>query len=126
MTDKTQALRDLLVKAYIPEFQCKSGCHDCCGLVPFSDSEKRAVEQIRPLEVWEPFISGSWVLKSALASLTCPFIVAKGCGIYENRPMVCRLFGAVDHQMMQCPHGCGPAEKISDVASRALIAQAEQ
>ncbi len=108
----------------IPTFDCKPGCHGCCGLVPFSTKEKNAAAKLRPLEQWEPFLGGAWVPTSALATFTCPFVTKDGCGIYEARPMVCRLFGAVDHPNMICPEGCGPKRKISDARSRELIALA--
>lgn len=40
--------------------------------------------------------------------LVCTHLGKDGrCGIYEHRPMICRLFGAV--QDLQCGHGCIPA-----------------
>ena len=78
---------------------------------------------LRPLEQWEPFINGSWVPRHALETFTCPFVTAGGCGIYEVRPMICRLFGAVDAPMMECPHGCGPARKLTEQQSRAKLAE---
>lgn len=115
------ALTAAAARRSIPTFDCKLGCHDCCGLVPFSDAEKQAAMKRRPLEQWERFSAESWVPKAALDTFRCPFLTATGCGIYDDRPMVCRLFGAVDHPMMTCPKGCGPERKLSDVQSRALI-----
>lgn len=105
----------------IPAFTCKSGCHDCCGLVPFLTPEKDRVAAIRPLEQWEHFGGDTWVLKSALQTFTCPFITAGGCGIYDVRPIVCKLFGAVDVPTMQCPHGAAPATMLSDEQARGMI-----
>jgi len=105
----------------IPSFACKSGCHDCCGIVPFTDAEKAGAVMLRPLEQWEPFQRGSWVARAALDTFRCPFLTRDGCGIYDARPMVCRLFGAVDHPMMTCPHGCGPKRKLTEVESRAAL-----
>ena len=112
------------VMGEIPSFTCKPGCHDCCGIVPFRDAEKARIAAIRPLEQWERFDAGSWVLVSALQTMSCPFVEKGRCGIYDHRPMVCRLFGSVDHPMMACPHGCGPKRKITDAKSRKLIAEA--
>jgi Fe-S-cluster containining protein len=105
----------------IPGFACKKGCHDCCGLVPFTAAEKDRAAAIRPLEQWEPFGDTAFVTRSALATMTCPFVTADGCGIYNDRPMICRLFGAVDAPMLTCPHGCGPARKMTDVAARRML-----
>ena len=105
----------------VPKFECKPGCHDCCGIVPFSASEMAAAQKIRPLEQWEAFQKGSWVPRAALEGFRCPFISGGGCAIYEVRPMVCRLFGAVDDKLLTCPHGCGPAKKLTAAQGRALV-----
>lgn len=62
--------------------------------------------------------------RAALDTFKCPFVSAGGCGIYEDRPMVCRLFGAVESDLMTCPHGCGPKRKLSEAQSRSMIAEA--
>jgi len=108
----------------IPSFECEKGCHGCCGLVPFNTKERDRVAAIRPMEQWEPFVDGSWVPTAALNTMTCPFLSNGCCGIYDLRPMVCQLFGAVDHPMMTCPKGCGPAKKLTERQSREMIARA--
>lgn len=108
----------------IPAFSCKPGCHACCGPVPFTGPERDRASALRPLIRWEPFEGGSWIPSAALESLRCPFLSAEGCGIYAARPMICRLFGVVDHPRMACPEGCGPRRKISDAAARRLLAAA--
>jgi Fe-S-cluster containining protein len=108
----------------IPSFACKPGCHECCGLVPFTTSERDRVAAIRPMEQWEPFMEGSWVPAGALATFKCPFLAAGGCSIYEHRPAVCQLFGAVDHPRMKCPMGCGPKRLLTDEQSREIIRRA--
>jgi uncharacterized protein len=108
----------------IPTFECKPGCHGCCGLVPFTTSERDRVAAIRPLDQWEPFVDGSWVPTAALTTMTCPFLGADGCSIYEDRPIVCRLFGSVDHPHMKCPMGCAPKRLLTDAQSRQMIKEA--
>lgn len=108
----------------IPSFTCKEGCHECCGLVPFTTAERDRVAAVRPLEQWEPFVDGSWVPSAALASFKCPFVGEGGCSIYDVRPMVCRLFGAVDHPMMKCPMGSAPEKLLTDAQSRELLRRA--
>ena len=121
MTDKTQALQRLLDRAE-KSFTCKSGCNDCCGVVPFSDIEKARASALKPMEAWERYQGSAWLLKSALANFSCPFSDKNnGCQIYDVRPMVCRLFGVVDHEMMKCPHGSAPKKMITEAQSRALI-----
>jgi len=90
----------------IPAMICKSGCTDCCGPVPWSKSEWDSVEDKR--EVGD--------------DLHCPYAKHGICDIYAQRPLICRLFGVVDHPAMTCPHGLGPLlEKMPhETASRIL------
>lgn len=80
----------------IPAFKCKEGCTDCCGPVPFSNWEWEQIED-----------------KRKATTLTCPYAVGGKCEIYGQRPLICRLFGAVDDERLRCPHGCGPEKKLS-------------
>ena len=47
---------------------------------------------------------------------------AQRFGLYENRPLMCRLFGTVDHPRMKCPHGKRPRVVISNGESREIMA----
>jgi Fe-S-cluster containining protein len=42
------------------------------------------------------------------ADITCAMLNRqKGtCRVYEVRPAICRIFGAVDTPLMECPHHC--------------------
>lgn len=82
------------------------------------------MSKLKPLMKWEKFSTGSWVLAQALETMTCPFLKKDGCSIYEERPIMCRLFGAVDHRDMKCPMGCGPKKLISEADSIRLIRNA--
>ncbi|WP_226780302.1 YkgJ family cysteine cluster protein [Oceaniglobus trochenteri] len=113
------------IRALIPSFSCKTDCHDCCGIVPFSDVEKQDAMKVWPLEQWERFGGKNWVARRALETGDCPFLRQGKCSIYETRPTVCRLFGATDHPLMKCPHGCGPKRKISEIKSRAILKSME-
>lgn len=89
----------------IPTFDCKPGCSDCCGIVPFS--------------IWE---WGQVPHKDhAPGCLKCPYVTADDCSIYPDRPMMCRLFGAVDRPMLTCPHGCGPERKLTEAEAQEIL-----
>ena len=49
----------------------------------------------------------------------CPALVDGGCSVYEDRPTICRLWGAT--QSMPCPHGCTPADALTQEESHALL-----
>ncbi len=80
---------DQILKLYaqIPKMTtCEPGCTRCCGPVPFTPSERAKIGAMT---------TGMY--------LTCPFVGEKGCEIYENRPFMCRLFGAADVPLLRCP-----------------------
>lgn len=90
----------------IPKFQCISGCRDCCGPIVMSRLEWENIE---------PKINAT--------GITCPYSSKDGCAIYENRPTICRLFGAVNHPLQTCNHGCGPAFKLTDAQARDILSR---
>lgn len=99
----------------IPSFKCKPGCTDCCGPIVFSKSE------------WEDVPD-----KKNATNIDCPYIQKGHCSIYENRPFICRLFGAAKDKQLECPHGCKPEipltkEKAQSLSmTYAVISQLEQ
>jgi hypothetical protein len=90
--------------ARIPSFECRKGCTDCCGPVPFSRWEAERIQDRR-----------------VATSITCPYAVGGRCEIYEERPLLCRLFGAVDDVRLKCPHGCGPEKKLSVAEAEGIM-----
>ena len=76
----------------IPSFECIEGCTDCCGPVPWS------VHELKQAGLAEP--------PAERADHACVFSLVGHCGIHERRPLMCRLYGAVED--MRCPHGRGP------------------
>ena len=92
------------LRLLIPTFTCIPGCSDCCGPVPFSHWE------------WEKISD-----QRKATCLDCPYDGEAGCEIYEDRPIMCRLFGTVDHPQLRCPHGRGP-EKMLTAQEGAAIA----
>lgn len=92
-------------------FKCKEGCQDCCGPVPFSKWEwDRVTDKRKPTEEQKK-------------NLTCPYAVGGRCEIYDKRPLICRLFGAVDDPLMTCPHGCGPKKKLTKAQGAEIRAE---
>lgn len=89
-----------LFRGAIPAFQCLPGCHDCCGPVPASHWEKN---QLPAVPVAKRL--------AALAHLDCPHLGPQGCMVYDQRPLLCRLFGTVES--LPCPHGQRPAKLLA-------------
>lgn len=85
--------------ARIPDVACKGLCSDYCGPIGASASEGAAMLRAasQPLTVELPLRAGG-----KCGYLTEP----RRCSIYEARPLICRLWGAVED--LRCPHGCVP------------------
>jgi Fe-S-cluster containining protein len=81
----------------IPSFSCKPGCHDCCGPVTASSDEVARL----PIKSDEEHAE-------ALAEFNCPYLGDKGCEVYEERPLICRLFGTTPS--LPCPNSCAPSK----------------
>lgn len=99
---------------------CRTGCHDCCGPVPMSDAE--AARIATPFILEDSPFGKLTPLKPGC--MTCAFSSPDGCTIYENRPLACRLFGAVDHPRMTCPHGARAKRPLTHEQAMDLIALA--
>jgi Fe-S-cluster containining protein len=80
----------------IPPMHCDTGCGKCCGVVPATETEFRAIQR---------FIAEQGVAPAAHTDGTCPFYQNGGCAIYPVRPLVCRLFGHSADPLMTCPLG---------------------
>jgi len=81
----------------IPGFSCKPGCHDCCGPVTASSDEVSRLPEKSTQEH-----------EKAMSDYNCPYLGENGCEVYEERPLICRLFGTTPS--LPCPNGCGPEE----------------
>jgi Fe-S-cluster containining protein len=84
----------------IPAFACKPGCHDCCGPVTASSEEMARLPVKTDAEH-----------DIAWAELNCPYLGKNGCEVYEERPLICRLFGTTPR--LACPNGHRPDSMIA-------------
>jgi hypothetical protein len=87
-------------RSQIPMFDCVPGCHDCCGPV------RTSTEEISRLPV-----KSASEHDAALVAWSCPYLGDKGCEVYAERPLICRLFGTTPKLI--CPNGRRPVEMIS-------------
>jgi uncharacterized protein len=91
----------------VPSFTCKSQCTDCCGPIFYTELEASRFAK-------------SYVIPT---STKCPFSKVGGCSIYENRPIICRLFGATENRELTCSFGCGPTFRLDNEYAKSLITQ---
>ncbi|WP_417778458.1 YkgJ family cysteine cluster protein [Stutzerimonas xanthomarina] len=84
----------------IPDFACEPGCHDCCGPVTASSEEMACLPHKSVAEH-----------DAALAHWNCVHLGPNGCEVYEQRPLICRLFGTT--ASLPCPRGRGPETRTA-------------
>jgi hypothetical protein len=103
----TTAERLELLYSESPGFECEPGCTECCGCVPMT-----AIERARLKKHREPGNTGL---------LDCPYVDKKAgrCVAYNDRPLLCRLFGATED--LRCPRGCGPSALLSGERTRIIM-----
>jgi Fe-S-cluster containining protein len=99
-----------LLYAQVPTISsCTGACATSCGPIAFSDEEAaRILSRMRGLP--EPDDHG-----------TCSMLNVFGrCDIYNDRPMICRMWGAVER--MPCVYGCEPdGPVLDDAQARAML-----
>jgi Fe-S-cluster containining protein len=105
MTPNSRKIRFL--RQRIPAFECVPGCHDCCGPVTASSEEMARL----------PFKTEA-EHAAALAELSCPHLGKNGCQVYEERPLVCRLFGTTPR--LACPNGKRPKAMIDPLVEQQI------
>ncbi|NOY71241.1 MAG: YkgJ family cysteine cluster protein [Gammaproteobacteria bacterium] len=93
MTLDNQKIR--FFRQHIPSFKCEPGCHDCCGPVTTSSVEMARLP-----------VKSEAEHTAALADFSCPHLGESGCEVYEERPLICRLFGTTPSLI--CPRGQRP------------------
>ena len=106
-----------LALAVIPTFACEPGCSACCGPVLMSRLEwKRICDRLG----YEP--KGNFDAEH----LDCPMLKDGRCSVYDIRPAICRLFGAVDYKMLECPKGRRPERLMPEVGARQILRTVEE
>lgn len=105
MTKNSQIIR--FFRNRIPTFECVPGCHDCCGPVTASSEEVARL----PIKTESEHAT-------ALAEYNCPYLGKAGCQVYEERPLICRLFGTTSR--LHCPNGKRPNVMIAIETEREI------
>jgi Fe-S-cluster containining protein len=116
----TTADQDLALEqiyAQIPDVNCRGLCGESCGPVPSSRRERmRAATRGYRLPTMNEALVVSAINKEGKEIPSCDAYDedAKRCRVYEVRPVICRLWGAVDAEGMRCPWGCepGPGQRL--------------
>lgn len=102
----------------LPEVDCKGLCWNACGPIDMSDAEREQIRTKYDVEI-EPFTqerSQRWAAGERLYCTALSFGARDGqmgCAIYEDRPAICRLWGAGEGEMA-CPHGCDVSSRLTN------------
>lgn len=84
----------------IPSTRCVEGCFNCCkNMIQFTPSELKAM--------------GSYEFNGV-----CSHLVDGKCAVYENRPFVCRLYGA--SEILKCEN-CNSERYLSEEETAKLV-----
>lgn len=118
---KSQALRRLYAR--LPVMKCQGHCHESCGPIGMTTVELKGLERSLGYSL-EAVIHGadSQAFVFAKADLTCPVLKGGKCNAYEDRPLICRLWGMVED--MKCPYGCEPDRYLSRTEAFAFLDEA--
>lgn len=97
----------------LPDIDCQGKCHDSCGPVPTGEAEQENITRKYSEDA----------IPTPCSDMTCNQLDrdTKRCTIHEVRPLLCRLFGLVDNEMMRCPYGCEPEFWLEEETARTLI-----
>ncbi|MGE6792208.1 hypothetical protein SAMN05216206_1318 [Pseudomonas guineae] len=104
------------LRLQIPSFACVPGCHDCCGPVTASSEEMSRLP-----------VKSAAKHDAALAEFNCVHLGPQGCTVYDQRPLICRLFGTTPS--LPCPQGRGPEQMTESAVEKQvhnLIASTRQ
>lgn len=94
----------------MPDVGCKGLCQDGCYSIGTFPVERQVVEAVHGIRL------------PAMAAHRCEALGDDGrCSIYEDRPLICRSFGAV--QGILCPFGCEPADGLRSNAWFGMLAK---
>jgi Fe-S-cluster containining protein len=104
---------------------CIEGCHDCCGPVYFSRLELRRAPLLeKNIDSLRSLLAMNLGVDWHFSCQTCVYVTAEGrCGVYKDRPFVCRIFAASDEPALQCPHGRKAPNPISVEETHQLCAE---
>lgn len=106
-----EALKQLF-KA-VPDVECKGLCAKVCGPIAMSAAEEALI-----------LAKHGVVPEVSPVDHACSALRDGRCSIYEDRPLVCRVYGAV--RELRCPYGCAPkGGLLPSREARKLLKRAE-
>ena len=117
MKDFSAQIAEILKSIPTGTFTCEPGCTDCCNRHAWSWAEWKRVAEDKRLE-------------ATSIDAHCPYATGSGCSCYDERPIICRLYGLADdigkygpfdHVSLKCPKGLEPTKQLSRQEARAIF-----
>lgn len=114
------------VYASLPTLDCQGWCWHSCGPIDMSTAERNRLTELgATIEPFSQERARRWSenerLYCSALSLGARGMGKPGCTVYEDRPLICRLWGMTDS--MQCDFGCEPSRRLSEAEAFALVFQ---
>lgn len=113
--NRRQALRRLYDQ--VPEINCKGLCADSCGPIEMSTTERATIRK-RGVEITDRDVALARLRDEG--DFDCDALVDGRCSVYEDRPMICRLWGVTE--TLRCPYGCEAERVLPDDEGFVLLA----
>ncbi len=89
----------------VPTVSCKGLCDDTCGPIGMGHREwariARAGVRLPSRAVADEAARRLWARGE---NYQCPALIDGRCSVYDQRPMVCRIWGVSEG--LECPYGC--------------------
>lgn len=119
-SEKKRRAQIRAIYSRMPKLDCKGLCHNSCGPIMASPLEARVLEE---KGVQLPVVNSALsFVKEVFLQRTCPALTKDHrCRVYNDRPIICRLYGMVLDPRMICEHGCEPDRWLSSAEGHALI-----
>jgi Fe-S-cluster containining protein len=102
------------IYAAVPDAGCRGLCAQACAAVPLFPAERAQLSAAAGREL-PPLLAGP--------DFACPLLAGGRCTLYADRPLICRLFGAVED--LRCSFGCRPARLLARAEAHDLMRRVE-
>lgn len=98
--------------AELPKLDCLGLCSDSCHYIGMTKLESQRIKRSKGFEI-------------SMMHSPCPALNFMGrCGVYDLRPMICRLWGLTED--MPCHYGCKPERYLTREEGFSFLARARE
>jgi Fe-S-cluster containining protein len=125
MSNRQRDIRLAKLYAKVPHIDCRGKCASFCGPIRCSTRERNRMERAGGQPLGTQPATAVLPTGERQSVRLCSMLTGAGtCSVYDQRPMICRLWGVVEN--MRCPHGCQPDRYLTVQQGKDLLAQANE